>query len=209
MAISRVVRPELLDSLDPSDPSARRSRSDLRVINAMMGNFAWAERVLAPFVTSGTRLVEIGAGEGNLLRRLAKSFPQTDLAGLDLVPRPPDLTPAVAWRQGDLFQSLSGDVAVGVMIVHHFSDERLKDLGGLFQNFRVICLCEPWRHTLAHLWGHCLLPFVGPVTRHDMLVSIDAGFVKGELPRLLGLSGWHLQETIDWRGSYRLVAWQS
>lgn len=208
MAISRVVRPELLDSLDPSDPSARRSRSDLRVINAMMGNFVWAEGVLAPFATPGTRLVEIGAGEGNLLRRLAKSFPHTNLAGLDLVPRPPDLPPVVAWRQGDLFQSLSGDVAVGVMIVHHFSDERLKDLGGLLQNFRVLCLCEPWRHTLARLWGRCLLPLVGSVTRHDMLVSIEAGFARGELPRLLGLSGWHLQETIDWRGSYRLVAWR-
>lgn len=207
MAISRVVRPELLDSLDPADPSAIQSRRDLRVINAMMGNFAWAERKLAPFVAAETRLVELGAGEGNLLRRLAKSLPPTTLTGLDLAPRPADLPPSVSWKQGDLFQSLTGDVAVGVMIVHHFSDQRLADLGALLQKFRAICLCEPWRHPLARLWGRCLLPFVSPVTRHDMMVSIDAGFVPGELPRLLGLEDWCLRETIDWRGSYRLVAW--
>lgn len=207
MAISRVVRPELLDSLDPSDPSAIRSRNDLRVINAMMGNFAWAERKLAPFVASETRLVELGAGEGNLLRRLAKSLPPTDLTGLDLAPRPAHLPPSVTWKQGDLFQGLAGDVAVGVMIVHHFSDERLKDLGQLLQKFRAICLCEPWRHPIARLWGRGLLPFVGSVTKHDMMVSIDAGFVPGELPHLLGLDDWCIRETIDWRGSYRLVAW--
>ncbi|CAN5649023.1 hypothetical protein BH09VER1_BH09VER1_16770 [soil metagenome] len=174
----------------------------------MMGNFAWAERELVRFATPGTSVVEIGAGEGNLIRRLAKSLPHTDLTGLDLVPRPRDLPQAVAWGQGDLFQTLSGDVAVGVMIVHHFSEERLRELGGLLKKFRAVCFCEPWRHPLARVWGRCLLPFVGSVTRHDMMVSIDAGFVMGELPRLLGISEWHLKETIDWRGAYRLVAWQ-
>jgi hypothetical protein len=51
-------------------------------------------------------------------------------------------------------------------------------------------------------------PFCGKVTRHDLHVSIDAGFVSGELSRLLGLESWHVEESVDWRGSLRLLAWK-
>jgi hypothetical protein len=46
VVLARTVRPEILDSLAAEDPAARRSRQDLRLINALMGNFRWVERKL-------------------------------------------------------------------------------------------------------------------------------------------------------------------
>ena len=42
--MKRVVKPEILDELDGSDPRAIRSRRDLRFINLLMGNERWIQR---------------------------------------------------------------------------------------------------------------------------------------------------------------------
>jgi 2-polyprenyl-3-methyl-5-hydroxy-6-metoxy-1,4-benzoquinol methylase len=209
MAIGRVVRPEILDSLPVDDPAAQRSRRDLRLINAMMGNFHWVERQIER-IPAATSLVEIGAGEGMLSTRLARKFPEKHLTAIDLAPCPKNLA-GVTWRQGDLFQilpELSGDVLLGVMIVHHFSDKQLAELGRALAAFRVLVFCEPWRAFLPEVWGGVMWPIVGEVTRHDMPVSVRAGFRPGELPRLLNLANWKIEEAVDWRGSMRLVAWR-
>lgn len=209
MAIGRVVHPEILDGLPVDDPAARRSRRDLRLINAMMGNFRWVEKHVERMPDAGG-LVEIGAGEGRLSARLARRFPEKTFAALDLAPEPAGLA-GVAWRQGDLFQILpdvSADVLLGVMIVHHFSDARLAELGRALGGFRAVILCEPWRACLPQVWGGLLWPFIGTVTRHDMPVSVRAGFRPGELARLLHLENWKIEEAVDWRGSIRMVAWR-
>ena len=71
----------------------------------------------------------------------------------------------------------------------------------------AVCLCEPWRVPLARWLGRGLHPWLGEVTRHDMGVSIRAGFRRGELAGLLGLgAGWAWRERTDLRGAIRLVA---
>lgn len=205
----RVVRPEILDGLAADDPEARRSRRDLRWINATMGNFRWVERQVGRLPAEAS-LVEIGAGEGILSTRLVGKFPGKKLAAVDLVPAPSGLN-GVDWRQGDLFQILpevSADAVLGVMIVHHFSDAQLADLGRVLADFSMICLCEPWRAVLPQVWGGLMWPLVGRVTRHDLPVSVRAGFRPGELAWLLGLEKWRVEESVDWRGSLRLVAWR-
>lgn len=209
MAIGRVVHPEILDRLAPGDPAARRSRRDLRLINAMMGNFRWVERQIDR-LPEAESLVEIGAGEGKLCARLAKKFPGKRLAGIDLAPKPAGLS-GVTWRQGDLFQILEecpSDILLGVMIIHHFRDEQLRELGRALAASRMVILCEPWRALLPQIWGGLMWPIVGEVTRHDLPVSVRAGFRSGELPGLLQLEGWKIEESVDWRGSIRMVAWR-
>jgi hypothetical protein len=94
------------------------------------------------------------------------------------------------------------------MILHHFSDESLIRFGRMLQDYQIVCFCEPWRVPFPHFLGALMRPFCGKVTRHDLHVSIDAGFVSGELPRLLGLESWHVEESVDWRGSLRLLGWK-
>ena len=209
--VVRRVVPELLDGLHPDDPEALRSRRDLRVINRLMGNFRWARRAMARFpaaVVSG--VVEVGAGEGIFCKKLKDSFPAAPITGIDLVPKPAGLRD-VRWLEGDIFHHLpqvQGGVLTGVMILHHFPEEQLRQFGELLRNFPVICFCEPWRAALPHVWGGLLWPWIGGVTRHDMPVSINAGFRAGELAALLNLEDRRVVEVVDWRGSLRLLAWR-
>jgi len=217
----RRVVPELLDGLPPDDPEALRSRRDLRMINGLMGNFRWVEKAIFEALGPGPlgfdrrlaqpprQIIEIGAGEGRLCRRLSARLKGAKVLGIDFAPAPEDLPAEIAWRQGDLFAALSecrADVLFGTMILHHFPDEELRQLGELLRRFRVICFCEPWRASLPHIWGGLMWPVIGRVTRHDMSVSINAGFRPGELPALLGLKDWRVRESVDWRGSVRLLA---
>ena len=207
----RVIAPEILDSLAPSDPRAVRSRRDLRRIDFFLGNSRWIVRQLKDRISSPTRIIEIGAGEGWLCRKVHAALPFSSVTGFDLVPRPCGLPPEIDWRCGDFFQTL-GDtdagVCIGSLILHHFSDSALRDLGVRLQSFRQIVFCEPLRARLPLFFSKLSCPFIGEVTRHDMPASIRAGFCLGELPDLLGLDSrqWTVRELSNWRGSLRLVA---
>lgn len=203
----RQVFPELLDHLPADDPEAIRSRCDLRRINFLMGNERWIVRQarrLAP-----TSITELGAGEGMLSGKLAAIAP---VEGYDLAPRPASLDPRVTWHQGDLFSmpSASGDLLVANLFLHHFEGESMKSLATWCSGFRSLCFVEPLRTPGALRLGKGMLPFVNRITRHDMLVSIRAGFLPGELPGLLELDPgkWHVREQSTWRGGIRVLAWR-
>ena len=72
--MDRRVEPELLDELPAADPRAVQSRRDLRRVNAWMGN----TRIMAHALRSAfdrpsrPRLVELGAGDGTFLLRVAQ-----------------------------------------------------------------------------------------------------------------------------------------
>ena len=72
--MKREVKPELLDELPASDRRAIHSRRDLQKVNAWMGH----ARIIASAVAGAFRdrsprsIVELGAGDGTLLLRLAK-----------------------------------------------------------------------------------------------------------------------------------------
>ena len=210
----RVVRAELLDSLPHDDPGAIRSRRDLRRINALMGNDRWILRTLERFPEATARgIVELGAGEGALAAKLARRFPDAEISACDLAPRPTGLVPRVRWIQGDVFrhEPPAGGVVVANLFLHHFEGPLLEALGRFCGACEALVFCEPHRGTLPHLLGGLIRPFVDPVTRHDMHVSIRAGFTRGELPRLMGLDGehWKIEETSTWRGSRRVLAYRA
>lgn len=206
----RVVEPEILDGLPPTDPAARRSRRDLRLINALMANGRWVEKALQG--RSFRQLVEIGAGDGHLARRLARRFPEREIVGWDLLPAPEGLPANMSWMKQDLQEgwgTVAADALAGVMILHHFSDDALRAFGQSLSRFRVLCFCEPWRTRPTLALAGLLSPVVGEVTRHDMPASIRAGFRPGELADLLSLRDWSVEERTDFRGSIRLLAWRA
>lgn len=200
--MKRVVEPELLDALEADDPRAVRSRRDLRLINGLMGNERW---ILSQCLEGG--VVELGAGEGALTRKLAGRHQVT---GLDLQEGPAGLD--LPWVAGDLFETLpsvGGDTVVANLILHHFQDADLARLGQLLRGRRRLVVVEPWRSRLSLLEGGLLWPLVNGVTRHDMMASIRAGFRKGELPRLLKLGDdWQWREEVSLLGGIRVLAWR-
>ena len=207
----RVVKPEILDHLAHDDPEARVSRRDLRMINALMGNPTWfSRRLRSPELR---KVVEIGAGDGALCARLAADRPEVEIAAVDLAPRPAALPGKILWARGDVFDELSklsGDTLAANLFLHHFEAPALRRLGDLIRRFRLICVSEPLRCRRAILLGGLLHPLVNRVTRHDMGVSIHAGFRRGEIPALLGLEEgeWDINEVSTWRGAQRMVAWR-
>ena len=69
----RTLEPELLDELPADHPGAIDSRRDLRLLNTLMdhaGFFAKSLKQLFPHQPP-TRILEIGAGDGELLLRVA------------------------------------------------------------------------------------------------------------------------------------------
>jgi hypothetical protein len=206
----REVVPEILDGLPMDDARAVRSRRDLRFVNALMGNERWIQREVSRRAEVDWRVAELGAGQGHLSKQLADHH--RSCTGYDLVARPEGLSTQINWRQGNFFETLGEDaseVMVGSLILHHFQDEELLKLGEIFSQSRLLVFAEPLRSRLALTEGKILLPLVNDVTRHDMLVSIRAGFRKGELAHLLGLSGdWRWHESVTLRGGLRSVAWR-
>ncbi len=209
---TRIVIPELLDHLPADDPEALRSRRDLRRINFLMGNERWVCRTLTRFPTEANRgIVEIGAGDGILCDKLSLRFPRAPVAAYDLAPRPTNLDTRVVWHRGDLFEATAperGGVLVANLFLHHFEKTDLHTLGRWMGNFDVLIFNEPDRSRTPHLLGRLLHPWINRVTRHDMHVSIDAGFTAGEIATLLDLNlgKWQICETSTWRGARHVVA---
>ena len=211
----RLLQPEFLDALPPAHPDAMHSRRDLRLINFIMGNHRWMRRTLGGLRREGDRVLELGAGTGELAGRLAA--PGRPVEAIDLAPRPPDWPAGPDWHQSDLL-SFGGygryDAVIGNLIFHHFSPAELAALGrSLRDTVRVIVACEPTRSKFSQRLFALVAPLfrANHVTLHDADVSIAAGFIGDELPQSLGLGppawAWRYQSTM--LGAYRMVAWRT
>jgi hypothetical protein len=211
--VLRRVDPEILDSLSADDPEAIGSRRDLRWINAIMGNYRWLHRRVRSHIQPGWRVLELGAGEGIFGRRLAHAgqISPEQIIALDLAPCPDTWPTGAMWIQEDVFsQPLpAAEIIVANLFLHHFTAERLTQLGRLLpSSCRYLAISEPARHPL-HLWQGSLLAALARlnrVTRHDMPVSIRAGFMGNELPEWLGISDWKIKTSTTFFGAYRLEA---
>lgn len=211
---TRIVEPEILDHLPHDDPAARRSRLDLRRINFLMGNERWVLRALRKIPHAATSgICELGAGDGFLITKIHQRFSNSRITACDLAPRPAGLDPAIDWRSGDIFQYAppAGGVLVANLFLHHFEGEDLRRLGKICEGFDMLIFNEPDRSRIAAFLGTLLHPFVNHITRHDMQVSIRAGFRRGEMATLMGLDAsiWKIRETSTWRGARRVIAWRS
>lgn len=232
MSAARLVEPELLDALAADDPRAVRSRRDLKRVNRLMAAASLLGKPLDAMLcgrTAPVRLVELGAGDGTLLLRVAQRYanawPKVHLGLLDMQPVVEDGTlhayRAMGWQaeviRADVFDWLvrnDEDASHATIIctnlfLHHFDGERLPALlrGIAARASGFVCI-EPRRSTLALLGSH-LLGAVGcnDVTRHDAVVSVRAGFTGDELsaqwPRD---ERWQLSEHGAGLFSHRLVA---
>ena len=223
----RLVEPELLDALPAADPSAVRSRLDLRRLNRIMGH----ARILARLIRQHAdgviarrrplRVVELGAGDGTLLLRLAREWSARgvsveatflDRQGLVSAETLGSFA-ASEWTASnvvmDAFEWLKqsapvADIMVANLFLHHFNEGQLQELLGMAAaRTNLFIACEPCRAPLAMVASR-LLWFVGcnAVTRHDAAVSVRAGFVGRELSALWPAdSGWTLgEQPVGWFG---------
>ncbi len=193
--VERVVKPEILDNLDATNPAAIRSRKDLRLINWCMRGESWILSQLESF-DNLTKVVEVGAGDAQLTNKIKLKFPHIQIIACDLIDRPKHLHKEICWLVGDILDSDCFDentVVVANLFIHHLDDEALYRLSDKIRPCRALIMAEPHRYWFSKLLGYLTYPLVNNVTKHDMMVSIDAGFRFGELAGLIDLD-WHWDE---------------
>ena len=213
--MERCVEPELLDLLPASDPGAVRSRRDLTRVNLLMGHAAIMARNLLHNVYRPRVLIDIGAGDGRFMlrvaRKLAPRWPDCRLILLDrqniVSAKTRAAFAALTWKvetvATDVFEFLAAadcpqaDVVTANLFLHHFGDEALSRLLSLIaQRAPLFAACEPRRDAVASA-GSRLLWAIGcnHVTLHDAAASVRAGFRDQELTALWPrASGWDLRE---------------
>jgi len=212
----RVIESELLDHLPPGDPRAVASRGDLRRLNFIMGHAGVFAQAL-PARTDTSRpihLVELGAGDGTFLLRLARNWAQRGVrAHVTLVDRLDLLAPQTRHAFASLNWTLdyvredvlswlentpaTADAMLANLFLHHFPDDSLKNLLRLAaRKTRNFIACEPRRAPLALTAARWLwLIGCNAVTRHDAVVSVRAGFRGRELSTLWPEApGWRSNE---------------
>lgn len=215
--MNRRVEPEWLDELPADDPRAIRSRRDLRRINAVLGNV----RVMASTLReifgrrSPGRIVDLGAGDGTVMLRLAQQLRSSwrnveaalvdrqSIVGAETRRQFELLSWKVKTIEADVFDWLARpsvgrvELMTANLFLHHFSGPSLARLMQLAAE-RTDCFiaCEPRRYAAALRASRWLwLIGCGPVTRHDAVASVRAGFGGRELSALWPSKGaWQLRE---------------
>ncbi|MDE2120005.1 MAG: hypothetical protein KGJ64_04880 [Betaproteobacteria bacterium] len=229
MPLPRRVAPETLDGLAGDDPSALRSRRDLQRVHRIMGTRSillgrlrsWS---LPRTGSASLRVLELGAGDGSLLLRVARAlapgWPRVELTLLD---RQALVAPAtvreyarLGWSAtslrmdvldwaatpdgalGDAQPGARWDLIVANLFLHHFEGPQLE---GLLRAVAARCdhflACEPRRARVALLGSRCIgLLGANAVTREDAVLSVHAGFRGSELCAAWPepRQAWHLRE---------------
>jgi hypothetical protein len=214
---SRSVQREWLDELPADDPRAMRSRRDLNRVNTwMLQPGIMARALLKHHPGPAPRsILDLGSGDGAFVLRVARILARrwrnvavTMLDRQDIVSTQTRRGfEALGWSAtpvtGDLVGALDGgtvsqaDIVTANLFLHHFTDAQLAPIlsrvAGLAPLFVA---CEPRRAALPHL-GSRLLWAIGcnDVSRHDAVVSVEAGFAGAELSALWPEPGrWQLHE---------------
>ena len=203
MTPRRIVESELLDEMDPQYPRAQRSRRDLRRIHSFMGTPAILRAAIARLGLSASprRILELGAGDGTLLLRLARAFahrwPTVELTLLDrqdlLSTETRKAYATLGWRVSvatmDVLDWAKApdpahyDLCVTTLFLHHFREQELRAiLAAVAACSEAFVACEPRRDA----WGWLGSRMVGAIggnriTRSDAVTSVAAGFAGHEL----------------------------
>ena len=213
--MKRTVKTEWLDELPPDDPGALGSRRDIKRLNGVMGNAGILSRLLRPESRQPKRIVEIGAGDGLFMLRLAKylspAWKKMEVVLVDDKPATVEEARsglrALGWTVEtavtDVFDWLKrpkqeiADVMVANLFLHQFSDVQLAEMLGLAAaQTKLFVACEP-RRGLSNLFMSHTVGLIGcnAVSRHDAPVSVHAGFAGQEISSFWPANGrWRLQE---------------
>jgi len=200
----RLDADELMDADDlPAETYAAVVR-DLARVNAM----TLAARPTLAFLSARTRvggryrLLDVGYGDGDMLRRIARWGKRHgvafDLVGIDLNPRSEaaaradtPTTFAIDYRTGD-YADLGGepwDFVISSLVAHHMMTQQLVSFLRFMQRHARIgwLVNDLHRHRFAHAGWPVLARLFGwhPIVRHDGRVSIARSYRPGEWPALI------------------------
>ena len=206
----RAIAEELMDADDLDPETYAAVVGDLAKVNvvtmAARPTLGFLARVLARHQGGPLRVLDVGFGDGDMLRRIARWAVRhghaAELVGVDLNPRselaarahtPPDM--AIRWVTGD-YADLVGepwDVVISSLVAHHMTHGQLVD----FLRFMDAHARAGWlindlhRHRFAHAGFPLLATLFGwhRIVRHDGTLSIARSYRPAEWPPILAEAG--------------------
>jgi SAM-dependent methyltransferase len=177
------------------------------------------------------RILELGAGDGSLLLRLALALrPRWRAVDVTLLDRHNIVSAAtragfaaIDWNVevlcADALDWAEGpgrahyDLCLTTLFLHHFQTSALRALlGAAAASTDVFIACEPRRNAAGRLGSRLIgLLGVNAVTRADAMTSVAAGFAARELEALWTRddSAWQLHEFAAWPFTHCFVARRS
>ncbi|MBL8229505.1 MAG: methyltransferase domain-containing protein [Bryobacterales bacterium] len=192
----RVIESELLDTA--SDADACANLRDLRRINRWLGGHAVVKAEIARCYspTDAFSVLDVGAAAGDLATSLKRQFPLASIVSCDanfrnLRAAPSPKAAADAFRLP--FREHSFDIVTCSLLLHHFSNldvvSLLRELASLSR--RLLLVNDLERHPVAHRFLPATRHVFGwhPITVHDGMRSVAAGFQPGELLALAHRAG--------------------
>lgn len=210
MLAERAQADELMDAADLAEDEYVRVVHDLARVNtitlARRPTLAFLDKVARRSGARRLKLLDVGFGDGDMLRRVAKwgqgQRVDLTLVGIDLnscslraarAATPPEL--AIDYRIGD-YRELAGqgwDVVISSLVAHHMTRTQLVE----FLRFMNREAARGWfvndlhRHGFAY-FGYPLLAALArwhPIVRHDGRLSIARSYRPDEWQPLLAEAG--------------------
>ena len=194
---ARAYTPELMDGDDISPAEFANILGDLARANSWtLGRrptLGWLRRVVK---RDDFSLLDVGCGQGDMLRAIAREWPRARLTGIDLNPRSAPVAAAlgegIQYVTGDLYATElpATDFVISALVTHHMADgEVVRFLRWMEANaIKGWFVNDLHRHWLARD-GFSALAWAlrwHPVVRHDGRLSVTRAFRRDEWQRLLG-----------------------
>lgn len=208
MLRERAIAEELMDAEDLDVATYAAVMHDLAKANTL----TMARRPTLAFLSralqgrSRFRLLDVGYGDGDLLRAISrwatKHGIDAELVGIDLNPRSAlaarEATPAdipIEWRTGD-YADLAGhgwDLVVSSLVAHHMTREQLIAFLRFMEREAAIGWFVNDLHRHGFAWtGFPLLATLArwhPIVRHDGQLSVARSYRPDEWPPILAKAG--------------------
>jgi 2-polyprenyl-3-methyl-5-hydroxy-6-metoxy-1,4-benzoquinol methylase len=216
---------EWMDAPGIDQANLARCLDDLAVVNSVtlarpptMGFVRRVARLQRARGQSGLSVLDVGYGQGDMLRRIARWGARRglslQLSGVDLSPASKVAAEAatpdwmgITYRTRDVFDEApaSVDVIVSSLFTHHLSDaEVVRFLHWMERTARVgWFINDLHRHPLAYYGFKALSGVAGwhPMVRHDGPVSVARSFQRRDWVRLLAEAG--LEARVRWHVPFR------
>jgi len=201
----RIDNPEIMDDFALEGNALKLALDKIAQINQLLGGNRLTLKGVAKLLkkksnSSPVRIVDIGCGNGDMLRRLADFGSQNnlnlELIGVDAnaftVNYAIDLSknyPNIKYRCEDVFgqsfNELNFDIGLCTLTLHHFkNDEIIELLTLLNKNSKLgFVINDLHRNFIAYqlFQGLCFVFQMNEMSRKDGLTSILKGFKKEEL----------------------------
>jgi SAM-dependent methyltransferase len=192
----RQIQPELLDHAPLAE--ARSNLADIVRLNRHFGGHGVLRNMLAQAVNSthAFTLLDVGAASGDTAQLISRLYPAASVTSLDLnavnltgAPHPKLIADAFQLP----FRPASFDYVFCSLFLHHFVDAQVTDLLAGFYRLarRALLVSDLERHVLSYLFFPATKPFFGwqPITMHDGMISVRAGFRADEFRQLTQNAG--------------------